>query len=222
MTGVQTCALPIFDDKNYFYIPFLYKLFDCKDKVIEKIIASKPDIIAISVFTDNYSWALYISGKVKERLNVPVIFGGIYPTSCPEVIIQEDCVDIVCIGEGEYPMSELLESMENGEIDYTIKNLWFKKNGEIIKNLARPLNEIDEYPIYDKELFENDIDMGDCYTALTSRGCPYRCSYCSQNFLAKFYGHQDMRRMNIDKVISELKKYKEHGTGSKKKRTDPQ
>ena len=48
----------LFDDKQYFSIEFLAKLFDKKQQVIEGIIKEKPDVIALSVFSDNYQWSL--------------------------------------------------------------------------------------------------------------------------------------------------------------------
>jgi len=201
----------LFNDANYFPIPFLAKIFDSKKATIRKIIDSKPDLVAFSVFADNYQWALYISREVKERLDVPIIFGGIHPTTCPDNVICEDCVDIICLGEGEYPLLELVESMNNN-VDHTIKNLWFKENGNIIKNPVRQLiNNLDELPIIDKELFEGYIPIKDYYLTVTSKGCIATCAYCSQNFLKKWEmgKGQFLREKSVDRVIEELKMMKD-------------
>lgn len=200
----------LFDDKTYFCIPFLHKLMDEKDRVIAKIINAKPDIIGFTVFTDNYEWACDVAGKVKKELkDTPIIFGGIYPTTCPEVILKNDFVDIACVGEGEKAIPELLESMEKGKIDYSIKNLWFKKDGRIIKNSQRPLVNLNKIPHYDKELFENYVPMDRVYLTVTVRGCLFMCSFCSQNFMRKFNKGPDTRRKTVDNVINELKAMKE-------------
>ena len=204
----------LFDDKNYFSIPILARLFDYKHKVIEEIVGFKPDLLGFSVFADNFQWALYIAENVKKRINVPVIFGNIHPTTVPEKIISEDCVDIICLGEGEYPLLELVESMQKGKIDYGIKNLWFKNDDQIIKNLIRPLiQNLDELLIIDKSLFEDFIPISDYYLTVTSRGCIYACAYCSQNFLRKFEheigGEKFLRERSVDSVINELKVMKE-------------
>jgi len=197
----------LFDDKTYYKIDFLAKLFDVKEKVIEKAIASKPDLVGIDVFIDNYKWALYMAGEIKKRINVPVIFGGVFPTACPETVLREDCVDMVCLGEGEEPLLGLVNSMEKGEIDYTIKNLWFKKDGEIIKNPLRELQDLDRLPLYDKALFEKEMVYKNHYLTITQKGCPYSCTYCEHNFLRKFDQGlgPHLRRRSIDSIINELK-----------------
>ena len=56
-----------------------------------------------------------VAKKIKRELNVPIIVGGIHATALPEVLIKEDCFDMLCIGEGEEAMAELLEKMEKKE-----------------------------------------------------------------------------------------------------------
>lgn len=196
----------LFDDKTYFYIPWLYKILNNKKKVIKKIIDAKPDIIGFTVFSDNYEWACDVAKKVRKKLpNTPIIFGGIYPTSCPEVVLKNDFVDMVCVGEGEEAVHELVEGMEKGKMDYGIKNIWFKKGSKIIKNPQRPLCDLEKLPYYDKELFEKEVPMRRVYLTVTQKGCVYCCSFCSQNFLKKFNKCVDMRRRSVDNVIKELK-----------------
>lgn len=201
----------LFDDKTYYKIDFLAKLFDIKKEIIKKAIASKPDLIGINIFIDNYKWALYMAREIKKSIKVPVIFGGVFPTASPETVLKEDCVDMVCLGEGEEALLELVNSMEKGEVDYSIKNIWFKKDGEIIKNTLRPLQNLDEMPLYDKELFEKEIPTKNHYLTVTQKGCPYSCTYCEHNFLRKFDDGlgSHLRRKSMDNILNELKIMKE-------------
>ena len=68
----------LFDDVNYFRVPFLHRIFDGHQGLIKKIIDSKPDLIGVSVFTDNLAWALSFSRGIKKVLDVPIVYGGIY------------------------------------------------------------------------------------------------------------------------------------------------
>ncbi len=200
----------LFDDKQYFTVPFLAKLFDNRKHVVKDILKFNPDLLAFSVFADNYQWCLEIARLVKKRLDIPVIMGGIHPTSAPDECITDETIDIICLGEGEYPLLDLANSMANGGIDYSIPNLWFKKDGKIIKNSARPLiQNLDELPLIDKKLFEEVIPINKYYLTVTNKGCLATCSYCSQNFynswekenkLGKFF-----RERSVDSVINELK-----------------
>src|SRR3989344_6439993 len=148
----------LFDDKVYFHIKSLAKLFSSKKQVIKKIINSKPDIIGFSVISLTYQWSIMMAKELKKHLkDTPIIFGGVFAMSNPETVLEQSCVDVVCIGDGEYPLFELVESMKKGKIDYKIKNLWFKKDNKIIKNKLREPVKFDEYPIFDKSLFEKVI-----------------------------------------------------------------
>lgn len=201
----------LFDDLVYYKIPFLARLFDVKAKAIKKVVESKPDLVGINVFVDNFRWACYMAKEIKKRIDVPIIFGGVFPTACPERVLKEDCVDMVCLGEGEEAMLELVNSIKAGEIDCNIKNLWFKKDGQIIKNEVRDLQDLNNLPSYDKALFEDEIPMKNYYLTVTQKGCPFNCTYCEHNFLRKFdQGHgQHLRKRNIDNILTELKIMKE-------------
>lgn len=199
----------LFDESMYFHIGWLARLFSQRTKVIRKIARLSPDLVAISVFSNNYQWACAIAEGVKQQLSVPIIFGGVFATNCPETVIANPHVDIVCLGEGEQPLVELVNSMAKGTIDHTIKNLWFKKNGDVIKNPVRPLQDLNALPPFDKSIFENDIIVGNRYYTLMSKGCICACSYCSLSFYAQFNNGNDHRRKSIDLVIEELRQAKE-------------
>ncbi|MFH0924033.1 MAG: radical SAM protein [bacterium] len=193
----------------------LANVFDITKEIILQVNEKKPDIVGFSVFTFNYQRSLALAREIKKKNNkVPIIFGGIHPTSVPELVIEEDCVDIVCIGEGEYALLELLQNINSGESKTNIKNLWFKEGKKIIKNPCRPLiNDLDTLPFPDKELFYNiypGFIKNDYYTA-SSRGCPFACTFCANNVLHKVYRGlgKSVRRRSPQNVINELIQAKE-------------
>ena len=194
----------LFDDSNYFTLPRLHKIFDERERLINQVVAEEPDLVGFCALTDTFRWCTSVADDIKKRIDVPIVFGGIYPTAVPEYVISQDSVDVVVVGEGEYPMLELVNSMERGRIDYSIRNLWFKRNGSIIKNPVRPLVDIEKLPFLDKELFEDEIEINRMYMTLTTKGCLFNCSYCSQNFLNKFNDGRDLRRRSVDNVMQEL------------------
>ncbi len=197
----------LFNDQRLFNSPKLANLFNKKSRIIEKVVRSRPDLVAFSVFTNNYLWACDLAKRIKKEINVPIIFGGIHATSCPEEVIKEDFVDVVCIGEGEDAIVELVESLKNGEMDHSINNLWFKKDGKIIRNPIRKLVDADSAPFPDKRLFEKDISFHEQYIIMTSRRCPFNCTYCSNNYLRTLYTGKGkyLTRRSIKNVIDELK-----------------
>jgi len=146
-----------------------------------KVEEASPDLIAISCLTSDYHWAITRARDIKKRSRIPVILGGTHPTLNPEESIADPAVDMICLGEGEYPMAELAEALDQN-LDYSaIPNLWVKKAGTIVKNEIRGLiDDLDRLPFPDRELYrkypffwkrgKRPLHLG--------RGCPYDCSYC--------------------------------------------
>lgn len=186
---------------------FLRDFFDIKLQLVEKIAVEKPDLIGFSAFTSNYQWALQLASLIKRKLNTPIIFGGVHPTLVPELVIENDCVDMVCVGEGEYALLEVVESLE-GQQRYDVKNIWFKRDGKIIRNEIRPLiTDLDSLPFPDKDLiYHQQPLLGNDYLILPSRGCPYSCTFCCNSTLRKVYAGKGryMRRRSVRNVMDEL------------------
>ena len=196
-------------DNMYINLPFFQKWEKTVDDPMRAIVDKKPDIIAFSVATADYQWALTLAKKIKSKLKIPIIFGGYQPTLLPEVCIANKEIDIICIGEGEDPLLELLDSMEKGTIDYTIKNLWFNAKGKIIRNDIRPLREnLDNLPYPDRELFFQhfpDFWKKEIGFVLASRGCPFGCSYCANGAYNELYRGRGriLRLRSPEKVLEE-------------------
>ncbi|MFN7182515.1 MAG: cobalamin-dependent protein [Planctomycetota bacterium] len=79
----------------------------------------------MSLFTNYFDNAIAITNKIKSELKVPIIWGGIHPTVKPYECLEY--ADIVCVGEGEYALVELVKSMNSGISFYDIPGLIFKK-----------------------------------------------------------------------------------------------
>ncbi|MBN1592948.1 MAG: B12-binding domain-containing radical SAM protein [Candidatus Coatesbacteria bacterium] len=204
------------------------------DAVVQN--CSNSDIVGICVMSNFFDRAAQISENLRKNLDAPVIWGGIHPTVMPEESLNH--CDIVCVGEGEYAMLNLLEAMEEKR-DYTdIKNLWFKKDGAIIKNELAPLIEdLDSLPFQDYDysthyivsedrdhLVKMDYEIqksqivnglricdGLCvYQTITTRGCPHACAYCCHSALRKLMPDQKiLRRRSTENVMQELEQVKE-------------
>ena len=186
----------------------LYRLFNVEGKNIERLKKIEPDIIAFSTLTSNYQWALEMASKIKRRMRTPIIFGGFHATLVPDIVLRNDCVNMVCIGEGEKAFAELLKNWKT-EKRYETKNIWFKRRKRIIKNGLMPLiQDLDSLPFPDKEMFYKELpgDYSRHSSIITSRGCPYACSYCGNNALRKIYSGKGcyVRQRSVGNVIQEL------------------
>ncbi len=201
----------LFDDKYYLEIKPLANFLKYKT-IVQDVIDTKPDLVLFSVFSDCNQWALDIARKIKKIKNIPIIFGGIHPTSVPHISIKEDCVDYVVVGEAEDSLLELLDSIENKQPRHDIPNVWFKKmNGEVVSNPVRPLNQdLDALPYPNKDIFVEHVPFKH-YMIATARGCLFACSFCCHNFLRKLYikdANKYVRRRSPDHVLGELRQAK--------------
>ncbi|MBI5527335.1 MAG: B12-binding domain-containing radical SAM protein [Deltaproteobacteria bacterium] len=178
----------LFDDKRYLKSRRLGDLLSYRRHLLGDIARSKPDLVAISVVTDFSRWALDVAEWVKSHLGVTVVFGGIHPTSLPEAVLGNACVDYVVVGEGEYPLRDLAAALENGRDPAGIPNLGYRSDGRVVLNEVRPLlDPLDQLPFPDKNLFAGCTPIAGDYRIVTSRGCLYRCTYCYNNLMYRLY-----------------------------------
>lgn len=186
---------------------YLSRIFSYRKDVLSQAKAGDPDLIAFSVMTDTYQWALSLAKLIKNELSKPIIFGGIHPTLLPEIVISNDVVDFLCVGEGEESLVQLANSIDRKQsADFNIQNIWYKQNGLIKKNPLRPLiMDLDRLPLPDKELYyrKNNVYQRQ-YFAMTGRGCDYSCFYCCNQAIKDIYDEGYIRKRDVAGVIREL------------------
>jgi len=186
---------------------------------LNQIKRADPDFIGFSVHSPSVDWSLKAARFLKNNLpGVKTIWGGPHPTFFPE-IIEEEGVDLVCIGEGEKPLLQLLGSYDGTpESNENTPNFWVKQGKGIRKNQLIPLltsRELSELPFCDRSHYS-------IYAVLrrtphrrmwTSRGCPYSCAYCfNSNYQQIYRGLGKMvRQRSVDSVIGELRELKKTG-----------
>ena len=186
---------------------------DFKIDLRKQIEDYKPDIIGFTALSHFFPMAKKIGAYIRSFSSLPIIIGGVFPTICPEEVIKEAFVDIICIGEGEEALVELLDRLDSGKDIINIKNLWVKHNGKIYKNPIRPIiSQIDSLPFLDWDIFP-EIQfykpyMGYVYKygdVVKSRGCPFDCSYCLNPYIHSIYGKESFYRMkSVPRLIEEL------------------
>jgi radical SAM superfamily enzyme YgiQ (UPF0313 family) len=184
-------------------------------RIIKKSFAAtleelKPEVVGFSVMSVNYKIAAILARLAKEMNPATLnIFGGIHPTIAPEETLQNPAVDIICLGEGEGAVAELLTALD-ADVDYTtIPGLWAKKDGVFIRNPLRPISQdLDSIPFPGRELLDPRRLRGELYgiNLLSSRGCPFPCSYCQNEYLMDLYrGHgRFVRYRSLENIIAEI------------------
>jgi len=176
-----------------------------------------PDVICFSLLSDEKLVAREISGYIRGMdPGIPILWGGIHPTVAPEEVIGLDTVDYACVGEGIEALPELLGAIENGVHPMGIANIWAKDEGKVIRNDPRPMFlDLDSLPYLDWDIFDprNFIKPFDGRAVIggdwmSNWGCPYRCTYCINNFLNRVH-RRAIRRYSPERAIEELSFLKE-------------
>lgn len=170
-----------------------------EDDLERTLLEFKPDLIGFSILETMYEMSLNLAKLIKRHNNkIPVLAGGVFPTLSPDLVIQEDCIDMVCVGEGETNLLKLCERLSENKPFTDIEGLWVKSNGIIIKNQPSKLHDINALPIPDFEEFDPRLFykpmQGKMYKMVniaTSRGCPNQCTYCGAPQLKKFFNNHN-------------------------------
>ena len=157
-----------------------------------------PLVVGLGFGTPYLGIAAKLTDRLRQVAPIPILWGGIHATICPEDAIEH--ADIVCVGEGEQPLLDLCRALCHGRDVSAISNLWVRRGKEIIRNDIRPLlDNLDELPfpdylqpdtwfIEDNRLRAMDpIRETAEYRLYPSRGCPYQCAYCYNSTMRQLF-----------------------------------
>ena len=194
-----------------------YKPGHYVDDFKKKVNEVRPDLIGVTAVEDTWPQAVTLLEALDDT-DIPVIVGGVFPTLAPDIVIEHDRVDMICVGEGEHALTELCYRMVRGQDYSDVPNLWVKKGGELIKNPIGPPISMDDVPHGDWSLFEKERFyrpmQGKIFRMVpieTDRGCPYTCRFCEAPSLVSLYrndtGFHYFRRKGWPKVKEEIELY---------------
>jgi len=179
------------------------------------------DLVGLSVMTDDFENAVLITNTLKHVSRAPVIWGGIHPTLLPNDCLKH--ADMVCIGEGEDSLADLVTRMRSGDDWRHVPGIWSRDGDTTITTPLRPLiQDLDRlpYPDYDPAshyvLYDGEIQpltgkllelcLKEYYLTLTTRGCPSRCTYCWNHAYNKIFPEGNrIRKRSTEHVIGELR-----------------
>ncbi len=184
------------------------------ETIKRRINAGDYDIVGVSVMTAMLNDAVYTSQIAHDAPSKPIVlWGGPHPTVLPGQSLAYDMVDIVCLGEGEETLRELVE---HGGDPHGVDGLWYKRAGEIVRNPPRmPIHDLGALPYPARDLVDMEAYARAWYSLtaaspelrgtsiIASRGCPFSCTYC-QPTLDKLFGRR-LRRRPVAHVIGELR-----------------
>lgn len=209
------------------YLPNFDSNDDISLKNIKKFISEiSPMFIGFSLMSLEYYGARDLTKYLKSNFSsTPIIWGGIHPTISPEMCL--DYADYVCVGEGERTILDFANAVSQNKSVKAINNLCYAQDGQIKKNALYPrIENLDEIPPYDhipansfiqekngqivpvnRKVFKKYARYrGTTYSIMSSRGCPFSCTYCCNNFISRLYQNKKVRKRSIGSIIFELEK----------------
>ena len=168
------------------------------------------EVAGLTAMTPTVSAAIETAGKIKEsRPELTVILGGAHATLLPEETLNAaPGIDVIVRGESEETILELLQALEQGKPLSEIHGISYRKDGEVINNPVRTESvEMDSLPflayhLLPRRRYKPHPPHGRALpfaVIITSRGCPYRCAYCSK----PIFGNK-FRAQSPERVIREL------------------
>ena len=167
-------------------------------------------LVGITSTTPTILEARNIAQAIKLVHDAPVIIGGSHVTVVAEQLLEKYSVfDYAALGEAELTLSDFVKCLESGGDFAEVKGILYRKEGNIIRTLPRPLVEdLDELPFPARHLVKNELykwappkqEVTPMTALLTKRGCPYKCTFCSQDQVFT----RTVRYRSVENVLDEL------------------
>ena len=165
-------------------------------RVIERY---RPGLIGISGVSWAFKSAREAAQYIRTVSKVPIVQGGIHASLVKDRILEHPEFDIVVVGEGEETIVDLANTLDAGGDLHRVKGLGFREDGRVVMNEERdPPKDLDGLPFPDFHPF--GLRRIYSYPLLTSRGCPYTCTFC----LSPVLSERRWRARSPENVIEEL------------------
>jgi len=164
--------------------------------IVKDILALRPDLVGFSATTSGFLDGYDLAASLKQQNpQIRTVFGGVHVSALGAPLLENfPAIDTLCMGEGEATLAELA----GGTAAATIDGLVWRDGDTVVTNpVRRLLPDLDllPFPAYEKlpgfpkryhlPLFSYIRSPG--ATMVTSRGCPYQCSYCDRSVFKQGY-----------------------------------
>jgi anaerobic magnesium-protoporphyrin IX monomethyl ester cyclase len=185
------------------------------DQIKKKIEDFSPDILGVTVMSFTLLDSLEIAKATKQiNPNIKVVFGGPHVNIYSRETLDLGMIDFIVLGEGERIFNTLVNNIDNEEVLKQTRGLvFYDQNKEFIHTgLPDLIDNLDELALPARNLIDNNLYSSVLGTSklvttvMTSRGCPYKCSFCDRPHLGKVF-----RARSADDVLKEIKDCMKYG-----------
>lgn len=177
------------------------------EDVLRRISEYDPSLLGFSVKTATIKDARILAAQTKKlKPDLPIVIGGPHTLFAWNHLIEEPFFDAVFVGEGEKVLPDILLSLTTGHSLENSPGVVLKGNKDADPCVSRPFlspSELEATPFPEYDLFPRNVQeyVRKGYPLVTSRGCVYRCTYCSvPNISGK-----KVRKRSPENIIEELR-----------------
>jgi len=184
-------------------------LRDSTKDIAKAVLKEHPDVIGFTATTLQFDKAVAIAKELKKIKDKPIIIGGIHSTVLPFETAKSNCFDYIIVGEGEITTSELLKKIKDKEPK--VKGIVYKKDKWIFTGYRPLIKNLDKLPFPARHLLPEEAYFAPpkirafwanrTINIMISRGCPYRCIFCSSHLM---FGRKT-RFISPERVIEEIR-----------------
>ena len=191
-----------------------------KDEIIEQV-PPHTDLIGVScMFSQDWPYVRQLIESLKRKFpQVPIFAGGEHITAMPKFVLETcPALEYCVLGEGEETLVDLVNHLANSSIIEEVDGLAFRQDGKVLRTSPRArIRAIDDIPLPAWHLvpLENYLSNGLSYGVnrgrnipmLATRGCPYRCTFCSNPSMwtTKWIARQP--ELVLDEIEQYIKEY---------------
>ncbi len=190
------------------------------EQVLDQIDEYKPDIVGFSAMSQQYEWCRVVSRALRERHpDLPQAIGGVHCTMVPDEVTNDALFEWVFVGECDESFALLVDRLRDGgdlsDVPGTRIHAKFSPTGEAIVNHVGAFPDLTALPPTDYELFDIDhiVSTKNGWMGLiTSRGCPYKCTYCFNKEIVDLYKDEGgarsmrdyLRTYPVERMVEEI------------------
>lgn len=172
--------------------------------LLTKVDEVRPDVIAYSINIMGFQRAVQLNQQARQIHDFKTILGGPHATFSPGTF-TESGMDAYAVGEGELAFRDFLIRVENGQAFDDVENLITPTRKNPVRNLIANLDDI-PFPDRDLVLSNSALSHVPKKTFYATRGCPYGCAYCANNYYRQLYKGKGayVRRFSVERIMEEM------------------
>ena len=192
-------------------------------RILSVELKKEPTFVGITSMTGpQVKFAIEMASYVRKESSVPIVWGGPHVSTLPKQTVESEYCDIAVVNEGEEAVLEIGKALEDNKPLDDINGIYYKQNGKILSTPPRSLIDVNTLPdtpwelvdvekyifrfFYIKNKLNRVMDIGE-----TSRGCPFKCKYCSNSQIKKRIWRPMTAQKTLAKIVNDVREFELDG-----------